>query len=340
MIVLPLRFHHDENVKVELSLKEEAFAEAEAEKIDAETVNVTHITEANEVVKVADTAEETAGKVEIKATAEKVEAVKATFTVESFSTFVLTWKNASDEEEKATIHYGTYTGGNFVEFDEETIVLDTGATNVSIANTFEGYTYLSAVYCEPGQTITEGVDMGEVLFKNGNTWEADTYVYDETTDATATVRETIVNGADIYAIYFKPEKPNPSSEDEEEDIPAPVTTKDVHLNDDGTATITLDIVGKTVQSDESHYANVLIILDATRSMNGTKWTNAKAAMRALIETHSEGDNAGNAGIASIVAFAVCFNQSSHCGLGVCPFCTIHTSGSIQNNQNIGIMRFI
>ena len=129
------RIEPDENVKVELSLKEEAFAEAEAEKIDAETVNVTHITEANEVVKVADTAEETAGKVEIKATAEKVEAVKATFTVESFSTFVLTWKNASDEEEKATIHYGTYTGGNFVEFDEETIVLDTGATNVSIANT-------------------------------------------------------------------------------------------------------------------------------------------------------------------------------------------------------------
>ncbi|MBE6115667.1 MAG: Cna B-type domain-containing protein [Erysipelotrichaceae bacterium] len=288
------RIEPDENVKVELSLKEEAFAEAEAEKIDAETVNVTHITEANEVVKVADTAEETAGKVEIKATAEKLEAVEATFTVESFSTFVLTWKNASDEEEKATIHYGTYADGNFVEFDEETIVLDTGATNVSIANTFEGYTYLSAVYCEPGQTIAEGVDMGEVLFKNGNTWEADTYVIDETTETPKTVRETIVNGANIYAKYFKPEKPNPQGGGDD-DIPSPVTTKTVKVNDDGTATITLDIVGKTVQSDESHYANVLIILDATVSMDGAKWTNAKAAMKALIETLSEGDNAGNAG---------------------------------------------
>ena len=288
------RIEPDENVKVELSLREEAFAEAEAEKIDAETVNVTHITEENEVVKVADTADETAGKVEVTATAEKVEAVEATFTVESFSTFVLTWKNASDQEEKATIHYGTYTDGSFVEFAEETIVLDTGATNVSIANTFEGYTYLSAVYCEPGQTIAEGVDMGEVLFKNGNTWEADTYVSDETTHTTDTVRKTIVNGANIYAIYFKPEKPNPQGGGDE-NIPSPETTKTVKVNDDGTATITLDIVGKTVQSDESHYANVLIILDATVSMDGAKWTNAKAAMKALIETLSEGDNAGNAG---------------------------------------------
>ena len=242
----------------------------------------------------AGAADETAGKVEVTATAEKVEAVEATFTVESFSTFVLTWKNASDQEEKATIHYGTYTDGSFVEFAEETIVLDTGATNVSIANTFEGYTYLSAVYCEPGQTIAEGVDMGEVLFKNGNTWEADTYVSDETTHTTDTVRKTIVNGANIYAIYFKPEKPNPQGGGDE-NIPSPETTKTVKVNDDGTATITLDIVGKTVQSDESHYANVLIILDATVSMDGAKWTNAKAAMKALIETLSEGDNAGNAG---------------------------------------------
>ncbi|MBR2826715.1 MAG: Cna B-type domain-containing protein, partial [Erysipelotrichaceae bacterium] len=288
------RIEPDENVKVELSLREEAFAEAEAEKIDVESVNVTHITEANEVVKVADTADETAGSVEITATEEKVEAVEAAFTVESFSTFVLTWKNASDEEEKATIHYGTYSDGNFVEFDEETIVLDTSATNVSIANTFEGYNYLSAVYCTSGQTIADGVDIGEVLFRNGNTWEVDQYVYNEETDKTETVRTTIENGSDIYAFYFKPEKPADQGADDPS-VPTPETTKNVTVNKDGTATITLDIVGKTVQSDESHYANVLIILDATASMNGSKWTNAKAAMNTLIETLSEGDNAGNAG---------------------------------------------
>lgn len=255
-----------------------------------------------EAIEAADTMEiqhinETSGETETVATAENItitgeNSAEAEFAVGSFSTFVLKW-GTEETPESATIHWGYMDGTEFVELKEGSVVtMDTTASTISLANSFEGYTYLDALYCAPGKSVEEGVDIGSTLYKTADGWECDAYSTDG--EETTSSRAAIVDGSDIYVLYFIPGSPNPSGASDNT-IPSPTTTKTVVPNGDGTYTIQLDITGATVTEDNSHYANILVILDATKSMDGTKWTNAKAAMKALIETLTEGENAANAG---------------------------------------------
>ena len=255
---------------------------------NAESALVAHITE-DGVEPVADTAEVAPGVVTLE-----VNALSADFIVDSFSTFVITWTEG-EQEMKATVHWGVLEeDGSFTEFDAA--VLDTTAASVSLRNSFDGYSYQSAVYCAPGTAIADGVDIHSDLYKTDGIWEYETEAGEDTSSA----RHPLENGSDIYAFYYVPGSPNPSSSDatDPDSIPAPTTTKHVEDNGDGTYTIVLDVEGQTVEENNSHYANVLIILDATRSMsmNGSqKWANAKAAVQTLIDTLTAGDNAQNSG---------------------------------------------
>ena len=220
-------------------------------------------------------------------------AAKATFTVDSFSTFPLTWDNGA---KTATIHFGTSTETAFTEFEQETINFDTSATSFSVENTFEGYLCTGAVYCEPGQAFKDGVDMDSVLHKDGDGWKLTKITHNANEEE---VKEDIPveDGSNIYVSYFVPGTA-PASGADIQSVPSPTVEKEVTSNGDGTYDIQLDVVGTTVPEDHSHYANVLIVLDATKSMGqngGAKWTNAKAAMKTLIETLTEGENAANAG---------------------------------------------
>ncbi|MBR4743876.1 MAG: Cna B-type domain-containing protein, partial [Oscillospiraceae bacterium] len=254
---------------------------------DAESAAVAHIAD-DGVQLVADTADETEGTVTVDETA-----VSADFVVDSFSTFVITWTEGG-QEMSATVHWGELgSDGSFTEFDAA--VLDTTAASVSLRNSYSGYTYMSADYCAPGVDRENGVTILSELYKTDDgTWE---YVRPATEDSEEQ-HVPLANGSHIYAYYFVPGSPNPSSSSSTTDIPAPTTTKNVVANGDGTYTIILDVEGNTVQEDDSHYANVLIILDATRSMemNGSqKWANAKTAVQTLIDTLTTGDNSGNSG---------------------------------------------
>ena len=219
---------------------------------------------------------------------------KVTFEAAKFSTYSLVWTEGGVEM-GATIIWGYMNGTEFVELEEgSTVTLDTTAATVSLANTIEGYAYRDAVYCTAGQTITQGVDIGSVLHKTETGgWKVDVITTGED-DKPVVTPTAIADGSTIYAVYYVPGQPNPSGS-LMPSVPSPATQKTVTPNGDGTYTIQLDVTGATVQQDESHYVNVLIILDATTSMSGAKWTNAKAAMRTLIETLCEGENAANAG---------------------------------------------
>ncbi len=65
------------------------------------------------------------------------------------------------------------------------------------------------------------------------------------------------------------------------------TDKSVVANADGTFDITLSALGRQFGTEQttsrSKYVDVVIILDGSSSMNGTKWTNAKAAARKAAE---------------------------------------------------------
>lgn len=267
------------NVSIELkNLPEEAIAAAD-------TMVIQHINEVS-------------GETETVATAENItvtgdDTATAEFAVNSFSTFVLKW---GDEEspQSATIIWGYEENGEFVELEEGSVVtLDETASSVSLENSYEGYHYLDALYCTSGQSMADGADIQPILYKTDTGWACDVISSDEG-EATTVTRTTVANGSTIYVKYFQQGTPTPSGADDAK-IPSPETTKTVTDNGDGTYTIQLDVEGATVTEDNSHYANILIILDATRSMNGTKWTNAKAAMKTLIETLTEGENAANAG---------------------------------------------
>lgn len=278
----------DGSVSVEMTAKKAGLKDVDPSEIDTDSFQITHIgSRDTEVVADTDDKSKIEGTVDVKATSKAVEKVEAAFEVSEFSTFTLTWGS----NQNATIHFGTMNGTEFEEFKQEDLTFDTTASSFSIANTFEGYTYSGAVYCTDGQTIADGVDMDSVLHKNSDgSWNL---TKPESEAGPATTMK-VANGSHIYATYFKPGSPNPHGSGDSK-IPSPTTTKTVTPNGDGTYTIQLDVTGAEITEDNSHYVNVLVILDATRSMNGNKWTNAKAAMKTLVETLTEGENAANAG---------------------------------------------
>jgi len=279
-------------VAVNMTVNKTALSELDATEIDTDSMQVSHIT-GNSVETVADVADKTDGQVTVVTDDAEVKSVKAEFEVEGFSTFTLTWTNGENEE-GATIYWGYMDGDTFVELEEgSTVTLDTTASTVSLKNSFEGYQYLDAVYCTSGQSLAEGVDIKATLYKTSTGWACDAITTGESEEPVVT-RTDIADKSEIYVTYFQPESAPPSGADDS-NVPSPTTTKTVTHNSDGTYTIRLEIEGATVTEDNSHYANVLVILDATRSMNGAKWTNAKAAMNTLIETLVEGDNSDNAG---------------------------------------------
>ena len=209
-----------------------------------------------------------------------------------FSVFELTW-TVGEDEQSATIHFGTVNGGTFTEFEQTDISFDTTASSINLANTFSGYSFLGAVYCEAGGDYASGVDIDTILYKGESGWNAYVTTRDDE-DIPVTELKPIAAGSDIYVVYYVPSAPVPSGSSDST-VPSPTTTKTVTPNADGTYTIQLDVAGATVTEDNSHYVNVLIILDATKSMQGTMWTNAKLAMKTLVETLCEGENAANAG---------------------------------------------
>ena len=249
----------------------------------ADTLELSHINEVSGETEVVATAEEITVTGEDSATAE--------FTVDSFSTFTLTW--GENDENEATIIWGYMNGDTFTELEEgSTVTLDQTAATVSILNSFDGYLYQGAVYVASGGEMSEGVSIQSTLNKTDDGWSCVAY---NSEDGSETVTP-IADGSVIYVNYLAPgEYTPPTSGAGEATVPSPTTEKTVTDNGDGTYTIQLDITGALVTEDNSHYVNVLVILDATRSMNGAKWTNAKAAMKTLIETMTEGDNAANAG---------------------------------------------
>ena len=240
---------------------------------------------------------ESSGKTFIETVAEAKDVLvengtaKAEFTTDSFSTFSLTWNDGS-----ATIHWGTTENGAFNDFDTTKLVLlDTTEPTVSLNIAHEGYAFSDANVKYPDDSNKR---ITPYLYKTNNGWEMDSYVYDEATDTHKLERVPVPNGGDIYVTYVEPASPNPHTPADSSKIPKPTTNKDVVVNTDGTATITLDITGKTVTETDIVGANVLIVLDNTSSMNfrmgnTRRWPAAKSAINTLVNILTTGENANN-----------------------------------------------
>jgi len=245
----------DGTVSVKLTAKKEAFKGIAVDSFDANSVQITHIGDnATEVVADTDKKSEIEGTVAVEVGKKAVKKVDAEFDVEKFSTFALTW-----EDGEATIHWGELDDGEFKEFEHA--ILDTSAASVSLENNFDGFSCYGAVYKETEDDT--GFGIGMQLHKTDAGWEMDKIVGDG--EITHYEKAAIADGSHIY-VYYGAKQERPSSEDNPT-VHGPTTTKTVTNNDDDTCTIQLDITAPVIHEEDKVGANVIVVLDTTRSMS-------------------------------------------------------------------------
>ena len=281
-------------VSVEMEITDKALAAVDSDNMDVESLVVTHVG-SEETAAVADTADETDGSVTVSMSEDVVDGISAEFVVDSFSLFILSWTNQGVEE-SATIHWGTYDGEEFTEFDSTTTV-DANASSVDLAVNISGYYYTGGKYKTADNA--DGVVLSDSVIRKDDDgiWWADVLTYDDDEVATeATVQ--IADGSDIYVYYaekgsggYTPPTPSPTTLDNI----APDTEKQVTSNGDGTYKIRLDVTGHATE-DTKIGANVIVMLDMTFSMrqndmNGTRIAAAKSALLTLINELNPGYDA-------------------------------------------------
>lgn len=183
-------------VKVQLELA----AGTIPDEVDPDTIAVQHLEETGSGVKVetvADASSATDGSVMVKS-----ETVKANFTVNSFSSFTITWKgNRQNNYFEITAHYVDTSGTE----------IDTAVSNQSISNgttitfadnvnyggrTIEGYTYQKATYASyDGEQITK-----MTAGRTGNNYTI-TFYGGNSVVQTLTWQNGSTQTADIYLVY-------------------------------------------------------------------------------------------------------------------------------------------
>ena len=243
------------------------------------------------------------GSIEVKTVAtpddvEKVEGtVTAEFVVDSFSTFALTWSDGG----AATIHWGKIENGTFVEFDAA--ILDSSAESISLANYYDGYEYVDAVYytTEPtsvsidaSTTVSGRTFINTVLTREYATGSESNYHWLGEDSHNNAQEFTIANGSHIYAVYQVPEEGSGNPESPA-DVAGPTTTKKVTNNGDGTYTIQLDVTGAVKTETSQTGANVIVVFDNSGSMSAsvgskTRLQAAKDAVGTLVTALNPGTN--------------------------------------------------
>jgi hypothetical protein len=261
----------------------------------------------------------------------------AEFDATDFSTYALTWR-AGAQNRTVTIHVGYLSdnNNNFIEFAQVEGALDTSGTTINLKEFAEsvmptGYAYIGARY-SPDERIDNngGNNVHElstpILTKVGNDWRAVLV----TGNSNTTSERNLENGNHIYifcenkgAGSYTPPKPEGSSVNPE--TIAPNFAKQVTANADGTYTIKLDITGHQAPVQEGQGANVIIVLDTTKSMRydmdgndpgsynaqstTTRMYAAKSALGKLVSVLKPGDGTGDTNLVN-VAF-IEFNNANN-----------------------------
>ena len=259
-----------EGAEVSVSIKMKSLPEgASAEAVNS-TMEVQHLN-----VSSGETVVETVADVSDVEVADG--SVSAEFTLDSFSTFALTWTDGS-----ATIHWGTINDdGSFNEF--ESAALDTSVGSVELRASYSGYEYVDAVCyttepakvsINPAEDISDRTFINDVITKEAATGGADAYHWLAEDAQQGAQTFTVANGSHIYAVYRVPESPEPQpTPPGSDDIPTPTTKKSVTPNynedgtPDGTYTIELDITGAQIKETTQTGANVIIVYDISQSMS-------------------------------------------------------------------------
>lgn len=298
-----IRSSRDASVNVELTLGANLLpAEAQTDSLTVMHMEENASGEIADAVPVATAADDTLAVTD--------SAVEASFTTDSFSTFTITW------QEYRTVYFqlnATYVDGSGTEISAPSI------TNASIRNyetvtldstygkAIEGYTYQYAEY--NGQIITslkgsvdwvykddDWVYVRTISFYNGDTLVA---TLDNDGDTTVTGSLTLVYSQNPTA-STTPGSPTRTLS----------KTKTATLQSDGSYNLDLTISGAYGSQTDPYKADVLLIVDRSGSMEGSRLTDVKSAANNLVDTLSRLAAAGTADVRySVVTFSSSSTQT-------------------------------
>lgn len=192
--------------------------------------------------------------------------------------FDITWKNDYGQTSvKVEVYtYNTETG-RYVKASQDFtgVKLSNGEEWTAMEDTppIEGYTLTSAQYYyrenKQSQWGTLGLDT-PIKATGYRNWEYTIGNYSW----------AIGNGEErTLRLYYDPQETGSGGEYEE---PTPGHSKTATLNDDGSYDLTLSVTGSVGSQTNQAKVDLLMIVDASASMNNSRMTNAKAAMQTLV----------------------------------------------------------
>ena len=256
----------------------------------AEDLAVHHLAEAEggtvaDVEAVADDADATEGTVEVQDDA----TVDAEFTVDSFSSFVISWNNRL----RVTVHYVDESGKPIQETQTSSDSLTNGGSREfgDYAGEIPGYTYVEArLSSYDGETVTR------VEASQGTSWGVTTYYYTfydgNQSRGQISASRYSNDSENVYLVYKTDE-----SEPEIPESNATVTTgkSAVKLADgSGNYELNLSVSGDRGSFEQKQKVDVLFILDESNSMAETwgRQTRIAAAKSAISQIVGYGNNQG------------------------------------------------
>lgn len=301
-----LDIHFENAAGEEIEPQGDVYVAIDADKLlpedaDPDSVMVQHHAEEDNgdvtVETVADTADETDGKIETTAASDDTANVQAAFEVNQFSTFTITWKgDHSRQYFKVTVHYVDKNGYEIQGNQTQEVSISNGQTIrfSEYGQSIEGYTYQEAHY---GAYNGEKVD--RMVASSSNYYYSTLTFYndrEEVDHLTYYFGWPDTQTADVYLVYQKDESSGDTgggtgtvTEN------ATVTTgKTAVLKNDGSGNydLTLSVSGTRGSATKKAAVDVLFIVDRSASMTNDRsprLQNAKTAMNMLVNS-LEGNN--------------------------------------------------
>ena len=303
-----LDIHFENAAGEEIEPQGEVYVAIDADKLlpedaDPDSVMVQHHAEQDNgdvtVETVADTADETDGKIETTAASDDTANVQAAFEVNQFSTFTITWKEYGQEYFNVTVHYVDENGwqiqGPHSDYYGPYDSISDGWSNNTItfdaeyAGEITGYTFQGAHY----NTFNGSVVTSMRGSYEGNYLSRPTLTFYNGTQQIASLTHYYIDGtttADVYLVYTKNgggQGGNPGGGGEVTQEATVTTGKTAVLRDDGNYDLTLTVSGDRGSSNNKQQLDVLFVLDESNSMMkgwgyNTRWSAARNAISQIL----------------------------------------------------------
>ena len=212
----------------------------------------------------------------------EVGSVESTFKVDRFSTFSFSWN--IDPQASVTVHFVDETGKDILKTSGRALTLDDESQGSLInIRDYEGgvstYEYVDARVFPSGSdfdvnggTVVEAMkadtSFGEdrIVFYDAANEKVNVSAENESKEGNLNSIANATEAQDLYLVY-RPQVVPIGGDEQPLSLTAPSTEKKLESNHNGTYKLTLSVTGNSVASTEKTKANVIVVFDASGSMD-------------------------------------------------------------------------